>query len=411
MANGFPLPAFRSPLPAPPPPLIQDASMKLIQILVLVMIGNTAAHIALAQPEAKPQPPAAPPVPPAGADPFGPGAPRAPGTTPAAPTTPGVTAPPAVPAAKPPAPPVDPGVLRFHLVDGSVLIGKSATKSLDIETRFGKLTVPLEKIRWLRPGYEQQPARKARIAQLFDQLGDDDPVKRKPAATELIGMGTGLRPELERFFKDANTNRATEARVVYEKIAEQAGENDQGPFERQALSAMDAIVTTEFSMLGRVAHASLTIANEYGTFNLPIGQVKFIDRGGTVEQRAGSFTVNEQNIIGRQWASTKIHVDKGDKIILRASGQLQVPRFGTGAVSGPDGAANYGWYINGKIPTGALIVRVGASGEILKAGQSFTTIAKESGELQLGIGMNSRYLREGQPFPGEYKVDVTVTRD
>lgn len=365
----------------------------------LTLIGLVVG-VASAQPAEEPLlPPVAAPTP--DATPATPGA----ATTPA---PPGTAAPPSPPAK--PAPPADPHVLRFYLVDGSVLIGKPATKVLDVETRFGKLAVPLEKIRWLRPGYEQQPQRKASVAGWLEDLGSDDATKRKAAAGELAKIGPGLRPQLMPLLQDASAVRVAEVKLLMEKINEMTPEGDQGAFERAAVTALDAIVTTEFAMLGRVTHASLTITNEYGSFDVPVGQVKLIDRGGTAEQRTGSFTVNEQHLTGRTFAATKIHIDKGDQIVLRATGQIQIPRYGTGAVSGPDGAANYGWYLNGKIPNGALLFRIG-NGETQKAGTSLKIIAKESGELQLGIGMTSRFVREGQAFPGDYKVEVTVTRE
>ena len=374
------------------------------RIFVALAMMGVVAGVAFAQPVTRPVSPLAPVAPSPDATPAQPGT----GTTSPPPGSAAPAAPPSPPAK--PAPPADPHLLRFYLVDGTVLIGKPAAKVLDIETRFGKLAVPLEKIRWIRPGYEQQAQRKASVAGWLDDLGSDDPAKRKAAAAELAKLGPGLRPQLLPMLQDASTIRVGEVKALIEKINEATPEGDQGPFERSAISALDAIVTTEFAMLGRVTHASLSVANEYGTFELPIGQVKMIDRGGAVEQRAGSFTVNEQHLTGRTFAATKIQIDKGDQIVLRATGQIQIPRYGTGAVSGPDGAANYGWYLNGKIPNGALLLRIG-NGETHKAGTSLKIVAKESGELHLGIGMNSRFVREGQAFPGEYKVEVTVTRE
>ena len=91
-----------------------------------------------------------------------------------------------------------------------------------------------------------------------------------------------------------------------------------------------------------------------------------------------------------------------------ASGNITMSPWGSNASSGPEGMPNYGWYVNGSIPGGALVYRIGDKGQILKAGSRVSFTAKTSGTLQLAIGMMPEYSNEGYNFPGEYKAKIKV---
>ena len=76
-------------------------------------------------------------------------------------------------------------------------------------------------------------------------------------------------------------------------------------------------------------------------------------------------------------------------------------------MSTPEGAPNYGWYINGKIAAGALVGRIGDSGTVFKIGTKYSFTVKKAGYLQLAIGMNPSYAT--QAYPGKYDVRIRVS--
>ena len=80
---------------------------------------------------------------------------------------------------------------------------------------------------------------------------------------------------------------------------------------------------------------------------------------------------------------------------------------GPAAVTTPDGAQNYGWYIPGQIPSGALVGKIG-NDNFTKLGSKSTFTAERSGVLQLAIGMQADY-QENQ-FPGKYTIKVRIQR-
>ena len=70
--------------------------------------------------------------------------------------------------------------LRMHLLDGSVISGDLAIGEVEVETAFGKLVVPIDKIRSLRPGLDSNPKMLAHIEGLIKGLSD--PTTTRPAS-------------------------------------------------------------------------------------------------------------------------------------------------------------------------------------------------------------------------------------
>ena len=94
------------------------------------------------------------------------------------------------------------------------------------------------------------------------------------------------------------------------------------------------------------------------------------------------------------------------EVTLTAEGTITMTPWGNENVSTPEGVPNFGWYINGQIPIGALIAKVGKGGTFVKAGTKYAFTAKESGNLILAIGMHQGYTNN--QFPGKYNVKVKV---
>ncbi len=100
-----------------------------------------------------------------------------------------------------------------------------------------------------------------------------------------------------------------------------------------------------------------------------------------------------------------IRVKRGDKISVSADGQIIMTPWGTEMKSTPDGGPNFDWYIQDKIPGGALVAKIGG-GEVQKVGAKWTFVADRSGVLRFAVAMNDQYA--DQAFPGNYNVRIRV---
>jgi hypothetical protein len=292
-----------------------------------------------------------------------------------------------------------------------VISGDLSVSEVEIDTTFGKLVVPIDKIRSFTPGLDSKPQQVAALEALIDKLADDDYKTREQAHKDLAAMGPKIQKELERFAGSENAEikrHVGEVLKEFEAAIEEAGEDEEGLVEQPWIRP-DTIVTTDFTVLGKVSPQEFTIQSKYGPLNVQLADVKLAAReSGVKESYRKSVTVEGTNIAQRSFKSTGVRVEAGDKITLRADGNVVMTPWGSNAATGPDGAPNYGWYIPNQIPGGALVARIGEKGTVFKVGRQSTFVAKSSGVLQLAIGIQAEYANEGYNYPGQYNVKLKI---
>jgi hypothetical protein len=310
-------------------------------------------------------------------------------------------------------PPVQlgPKHIRLHLLDGSVISGDLSVSEVEIETNFGKLVVPIEKIRNFTPGLDSNPKQIAELEALINNLSSDDYKTREQSHKDLSAMGPKIQKELERFAGSENAEikrHVGEILKEFEEASEESSDDEEGMAE-QPWIRQDTIVTTDFTVVGKVSPKEFTIQSKYGPLNVQLADVKLASRDqGAKESLRKSVTVEGTNIAQRSFKSTGVRVEAGDKIVLKADGNIIMSPWGSNAATGPDGAPNYGWYIPNQIPGGALVARIGDKGTVFKVGRQSTFVAKSSGVLQLAIGIQAEYANEGYNYPGQYNVKLRI---
>ncbi|MCG8584805.1 MAG: hypothetical protein MI757_08860, partial [Pirellulales bacterium] len=302
------------------------------------------------------------------------------------------------------------GTVRVHLHDGSMITGVLSNESIEVATQFGRLTVPVDKIMSFTPGLDSQTDRMELLKTLIEQLGDKSYSARDAAEKKLVLMGAKIRDELERHRKDENAERRNRIQKILAAIAEMEDEDepiDGDNKDRQPWRRLDTVVTEPFTLAGTIEQKQFELASKYGKLNIALADIKRVERPRTGrEAYRRNVSVAGTNIAPNRFKNSHISVQPGDRVSIRADGVLRMTPWGSSAVSTPDGAPNYGWYINGKIASGALVMRLGSNGQPEKVGSKHTFTAKKAGTLQFGIGMNSSYVNHS--FPGNYNLKVSV---
>jgi len=310
----------------------------------------------------------------------------------------------------PKGPPADPEVLRIHLMDGSLISGKLATKEIVVETQFGNLHVPVLSINSFTPGLRSHPKVEQNISELIEKLGSPVFGEREGAQKALSQMGPVVRLQLERAANDADTERKSRIKTLideFDQIEEDAEEVEGGA--PRGLIDRDTVETTDFTVVGKIAQESFDIVSRYGGLSVKLSDIKRVERENTAKEALKKVvTVEGANIIHRGMKDSGIRLEKGDKVTVTADGSIQMTPWGNQAVSSPEGMSNYGWYVQGKIPGGALVGKVGSSGSVFKIGSKYSFTADRSGTLQLAVAMQNDFAN--QQFPGEYKVRVNVKK-
>lgn len=302
--------------------------------------------------------------------------------------------------------------IRLHLLDGSVISGDLSVNEITVETTFGNLVVPIDKIQSFTPGLDSNPKALADIEGLIKNLGGDDYKTREQAHKDLAAMGIKIQKELERFASDENAEIKRHVGEILKEIEEQSQEaedfDEEGGGDRPWIR-LDTVVTSEFTVVGKVTPKQFEIASKYGPLTVALADVHTGEREtGARESLRRNVTVEGTNIAQRSFKSTGVRVQAGDKITLRAEGNVIMSPWGSNAATGPDGAQNYGWYVPNQIPGGALVGRIGEKGQVFKVGRQSTFVAKSAGVLQLAIGVQPEYANEGYSYPGQYTVKLKV---
>lgn len=314
------------------------------------------------------------------------------------------------PIAVPAAAQVSPGTLRFYLMDGSVLTGTLAVDTLPIETEFGNLVVPIESIERFAPGLQSHPDLEKQINALIQQLGHDDAGRRDAAQAQLINFGPGLIDELRTHMDTPDAERKLRLEAVIEGLYEQQMDSmsmDQGPQAPQpSLVRLDEITTDAFTMAGQITQEQFEIRSKFGNLNVALGDIMAAERITSVlPEVRRSIEIKGSDIAGMNYKNTGIRINRGDRVIIQADGQITMTPWGRNTVSGPDGMPNNGMY-NGNIPFGALCGRVGDSGEEVMIGSRSNFTAQRAGTLYLGFAMQANWAN--QQFPGTYNVRIRV---
>ncbi len=302
--------------------------------------------------------------------------------------------------------------IRLTLWDGTIVTGDINIDFLRIETEFGKLEVPVKNIIRLQPGLDSFPELNAKLKTLVEQLGDRNFQTRENAHRELVTLGPSVRSELDRFEDGGSAERRKHLEKIKEEIDEVLAEQDDWEGEGESVQELvrgDTIQTPDFTIVGRILQPEFTLSSKYGELNINLSDIKSGDRTWmqTTEQITKSVAVKGNAFFQTTPTSTKIRVSKGDRIKIKASGNVSWAAWGN-ISSGPGGITNQGnWQ---QFNCGTLVARIGNGNDYEKIGDKNEFVAKTSGVLYLGIAMRDNYARQASyTWPGEYKARISVT--
>jgi hypothetical protein len=282
---------------------------------------------------------------------------------------------------------------------------------LPVHTEFGDLQVPIEKIVSLRPGLESIPQKREQIESLIDSLGSDDYKTREDAHKELVAMGLLLRHEIYRFEDGGNAERKRHLEEIRKDIETMIDELDEvdsldGDVDAGLIQG-DTVATPDFVIVGKIGQDSFQVSSKYGPLTVQLGDVQYADRdrGGSVQRRS-TVSLSGKNFAHVNPKSSGIRVQRGDRISIRADGQITMSPWGMQAAVTPDGNLQYGNF-NGH-GGGTLLALIGDGDDYIKVGTKATFTASRAGVLKLGIAIQPEYANESYQFPGSYKARIFV---
>jgi hypothetical protein len=298
--------------------------------------------------------------------------------------------PPKAAPARPAGPPVE-----VRMADGSSVRMALTQPAIDIATKYGKLSVPAAEVRRIEFGFRYPDGMEAKVTDLVARLGDSNYKRREAAAAEILALREIAYPALKRATRSPDAETAARAAELVQKL------EDKLPPERLKLKDHDVVVAVDFTARGRIEARTLLGHTPYfGEVKLQVAEVRALRStafGGetTVHVDAARFL----DAANTAWLETDVEVTGDTPLEIVASGQVSLYRGG-GYETGPKGHASYS---GGTHPAGALLARVGTSGEIFVVGERYAGTPKGDGRLQLRMAPS--------PWPGQaqgnYKVVIT----
>jgi hypothetical protein len=294
-------------------------------------------------------------------------------------------------------------------MEGSVVSGTLSVEALTVKTAFGTLEVPVEHVVSFSPGLDSHPQLRKRIGRLIQQLGSNDAAERDQAQRELSDFGPAIRAQLEPFRQDQDAERKSRVEKILEEL-ENAAEDDPtaAASSRPSLIDEDTVETDRFTVVGKISPESFRIETPFGPLAVALKDIRYVARESTAKPETRlRLTVDATNLAPGGLKDTGLRIERGDRIVVTAAGQLVMTPWGNNVTSSPDGAGmNVPPYTAG-IGSGALVGRVGRGEEFL-VGSRYEGTAKASGTLFLGVAMSPQFANQGYTFPGSYDVRIRV---
>ena len=303
--------------------------------------------------------------------------------------------------------PDDAKFVQFEMEDGSILMGEILLDNLTVKTSYGELTIPVQDIRGLRPGFDSKPDFRGKIKSLVETLGDGALESRDAAEKKILGMGLRVRDELRRYSKDADAERkARLARILAAFEELESDSEDETP--AHVLQSEDELTSASFTMRGDVQPKKFNVKTRYGKVLVELDHLRELIRRDGSRVAEKKVVVTSANFCALDSKESGLAVEKGERIAIRAEGSLVMTPWGGNVTSSPDGCAQTGGSDQGaQIWSGTLMMRIGKNGKWIKVGSKANLRATASGTVQFGIAINAQYMR-GQQYPGEYTIKIKV---
>ena len=315
--------------------------------------------------------------------------------------------------------------VEVRFADDSVVKMSLLQSSIDVATRYGRLTIPMGEIRRIEFGRRIPDPMAKRIDAAMAKLGDPDVKQRDAASAELIELKEYAYPALQQAAKSSDPEVSQRAKLAMKSIGETV------PADRLHASRNDTIIAVEFTVVGHIETPTLKARTPYfGDATLKLAEMKnmrWLSSG-----RESKLMVDAVKYGGQQnaWLDTGIEIRSGATLQVLASGRVEFNSqngFPGGATSvGPDGQSSRGGRggFNPNVPAGfqgrggrggparggmsagALVGRIGENGAPFFLGSRYSAPAHDDGKLYLRIVP----IPGGAQSSGSYEVRINAGR-
>jgi hypothetical protein len=283
-------------------------------------------------------------------------------------------------AANPPSESTTP-TMAIHLHNGTVIKHVTLEGPIDIETRYGKITLQPSDIRRIDFGFRVPPEDAARLNKALKELTGTNFQERETATQDLIALGRVAYPALVKMSKakeDLETTRRVE--MVLEEIRKKI------PGDQLKFNEEDVVQAGDASLRGKINVDSLKVkAKILNELTVPLAHV------AKLRSMSGSQFIALRPANDQPWIQTELQLTPGAAFEIKVSGTIHFDVRGSKISTGPVGSRDLSNLINRNvrqnvnIPVGLVQGRVGSEGSLFEVGKAYQGVATAEGRLYLRI--------------------------
>jgi hypothetical protein len=275
------------------------------------------------------------------------------------------------------------GQCEVRFTDESVVRMLILQDKLDVDTKYGKLTVPTSDIVKIDFGIHIPAELEKKITQAIEDLGSENYKTREAAVKDLVGWGPYAYPQVYKASKSDQPEVQKRASIALEKLKTKHSAKNLRTREE------DVIVTANFTVVGRITTPTVRAkAENFGELDLQLTKLRAVRSLTTVteaEVTIDAAKYAQQNVV---WMDTQYECRQGMRLVITATGNVNLWPQNGGFVCGPSGFDQNGGFGPGRgnqyLP-GALVGRVGEDGQMFYIGDRYDGTINREGKLYLSI--------------------------
>jgi len=175
--------------------------------------------------------------------------------------------------------PGDPRAVEVQFSDDSILKLVLRDERIELNTRFGKLLIPVTDVRRIEVGLRLPEDVTKRIESAINNLGSTQVREREAAAAELLGLRAKSYPFLLRAARHTDKETRGRARELMEKLHEMV------PEDRLHVRTDDVVHTADSKFTGLINPAVLKVhTTQFGDLDLKLADVRSLRSAGAVRE-------------------------------------------------------------------------------------------------------------------------------
>lgn len=264
---------------------------------------------------------------------------------------------------------------EVRFLDGSLVRMQLLQENLEVLTKYGKLTVPLQDIRRIEFGVHLPMGVEPQIEQAIKLMGSDVYKQREEAARDLVNMGPLAFPAVQKAARNTDLEVAQRAATVLKRIS------DKVPADQLRTKMEDTIQTQTFPIIGRIVSPTIKASSvHFGELSLKLSDLRCLHIRSSLGNTEATVDAAKYGSQPDQWLDSGLVIDAGQRLIILGEGQVDLWPQGPGQyLTGPKGYTTPGK--GSGFMAGSLLGRIGDNGKVFLVGERFEGVPAEEGKI------------------------------